>query len=145
MSGRNSSISYCFENQFWSPWCKWKKLCKRNFLIRRLDVRQMIPSPFWIIPFPVLKNNFELLGANETPFIKEVFFYQRPGSGSYNFNSCFENKFWTPRLKWDIFCKRSFSIRGLEVRKIISFSVWIIPFPVLKINFQLHGINKKHL
>ena len=33
---------------------------------------------------------------------------------------------------------------GLEVGKIIPFPVWIIPFHVLKINFETLGTNEKH-
>ena len=32
-----------------------------------------------------------------------------------------------------------FFIRGLEVGRMIPFSVWIIPFPVMKINVQPLG------
>ena len=35
-------------------------------------------------------------------------------------------------------------IRGLEVGDIIPFSVWIILFPVLKINFEPFGTNERH-
>ena len=31
----------------------------------------------------------------------------------------------------------------MEVRDIILFPVWIIPFPVLGIDFETHGTNKK--
>ena len=41
---------------------------------------EIIPFPVWIIPFHVLKINFELLGSNEKHFVKQVF-DQRPGSG----------------------------------------------------------------
>ena len=58
--------------------------------------------------------------------------------------SCFENQFWTHRIKLQIFCKKSFLIRGLEVGEIIPFPVWIIPFPVLKINFETLGTYEKH-
>ena len=34
---------------------------------------EIIPFPVWIILFPVLKINFELLGSNEKHFVKEVF------------------------------------------------------------------------
>ena len=34
---------------------------------------EIIPFPVWIIPFPVLKNDFELLGSNEKHFVKGVF------------------------------------------------------------------------
>ena len=40
--------------------------------------------------------------------------------------------------------KRSFFIRGLDVREMISFPVWMIPFPVLKIDFDPLGSNVKH-
>ena len=42
------------------------------------------------------------------------------------------------------FCKRSILIRDLEVGHIISFPVWIIPFPVLKINYEILGENERH-
>ena len=35
-------------------------------------------------------------------------------------------------------------IKGLEVREIIPMPVWIIPFPVSKINFKPLGSNEKH-
>ena len=38
----------------------------KDFLIRGLEVSE-------IIPFPVLKINFKLLGINEKHFVKEVF------------------------------------------------------------------------
>ena len=48
--------------------------------------------------------------------------------------------------------KNKFLNRGLEVREIIPFPVWIfpfsvliIPFSVLKINFEPLGSNMKHL
>ena len=34
---------------------------------------EIIPFPVWIILFPVLKINFELLGSNGKHFVKEVF------------------------------------------------------------------------
>ena len=34
---------------------------------------EIIPYPVWIIPFPVLKINFEPLGTYEKHFIKEDF------------------------------------------------------------------------
>ena len=34
---------------------------------------KIIPFPVWIIPFPVLKINLELLGSNDKCFVKEVF------------------------------------------------------------------------
>ena len=40
---------------------------------------EIIQFPVGIIPFPVLKLNFEPLGSNDKHFVKEVF-YQRPGS-----------------------------------------------------------------
>ena len=42
-------------------------------MIRGLEVGETIPFPVWIIPFPVLKIDFELLGTNEKYFVKEVF------------------------------------------------------------------------
>ena len=36
-------------------------------------------------------------------------------------------------------------IRGQEVKEIIPFPVWIIPFLVLKINFELLGVNRDTL
>ena len=47
-------------------------LKKIFFFIRGLEVREKIPFPVWIIPFPVLNIHFELLGANEKHFVKEV-------------------------------------------------------------------------
>ena len=32
-----------------------------------------IPFLVWIIPFPVLKINFEVLGKNENHFVREAF------------------------------------------------------------------------
>ena len=37
-----------------------------------------------------------------------------------------------------IFVKEVFLIRGLEVGKVILFPVWIIPSPVLKIDYEKH-------
>ena len=34
---------------------------------------EIIPFPVWIIPFPVLKINFETIGSIEKCFVKEVF------------------------------------------------------------------------
>ena len=34
---------------------------------------EKIPFAVWIIPFPVLKINFETLGTNKKHFVKEVF------------------------------------------------------------------------
>ena len=34
---------------------------------------EIISFPVWIIPFPVLKIDFELFGSNEEHFVKEVF------------------------------------------------------------------------
>ena len=39
-------------------------------MIRDLEVGEIIPIPLWIIPFPVLKINFEPLGSNEKHFVK---------------------------------------------------------------------------
>jgi len=39
---------------------------------------------------------------------------------------------------------KSFLIRSLEVRGMIPFPVWIIPFPVSKVNFKPLGLNEKH-
>ena len=71
-----NSIS-CFENQFWTPWFIWKTFYKRSFLIGGLEIGEIIPFPVWIIqfhvgiiPFPVLKINYELLGENERHFVK---------------------------------------------------------------------------
>ena len=35
-------------------------------------------------------------------------------------------------------------IKGLEIRKIIPFHVWVIPFPCSKINFKPLGSNEKY-
>ena len=48
------------------------------FLIRGLEVREIIPFPVWIIPFPVFKINFELLGSYEND-VEKKFFDQRLG------------------------------------------------------------------
>ena len=34
---------------------------------------EIIPFPVWIIPFPVLKINYEPLGTNGRHIVKEVF------------------------------------------------------------------------
>ena len=38
---------------------------------------EIIPFAIWVIPFPVLKINFQFLDNNEKHFVKE-FFDQRP-------------------------------------------------------------------
>ena len=43
------------------------------FFIRGMEVGEKIPYPVLIIPFSVLKINFETLGTKEKDFIKEVF------------------------------------------------------------------------
>ena len=65
----DNSIS-CFENQYWIPWNMWETFCKISFLIRCLEVGDIIPFPVWIIPFSILKINFESLGTNEKHFVK---------------------------------------------------------------------------
>ena len=40
--------------------------------------------------------------------------------------------------------ENKFLIRGRGVGKIIPFPVWIIPFPILKINSEFFGLNEKH-
>ena len=40
--------------------------------------------------------------------------------------------------------KSCFLIRGPELGEIIPFPVWIIPFPILKINSEFLGLNEKH-
>ena len=42
-------------------------------LIRGLEVREIIPFPVLIIPFPVSKIDFKPLGSNENYSVKEVF------------------------------------------------------------------------
>ena len=51
---------------------------------------KIIPFSVWIIPFPVLKINFEQFGTNERYFVKEVF-DPRPESGRNNYISCLDN------------------------------------------------------
>ena len=51
---------------------------------------EIIQFPVGIIPFPVLKLNFEPLGSNDKHFVKEVF-YQRPGSVRNDSISCLNN------------------------------------------------------
>ena len=41
--------------------------------MRGYEVGETIPFPVWIIPFPVLKIDFEPLRTNEKYFVKEVF------------------------------------------------------------------------
>ena len=50
-----------------------KRFVKEDALLRSLEVVEIITFPVWIIPFPVLKISFELLGSNEKYFVKEVF------------------------------------------------------------------------
>ena len=47
---------------------------------------EIIPFPVWIIPFPVLKINLELIGENEKCFTKK-FFHQWSASGTKSENS----------------------------------------------------------
>ena len=74
-SERNNSISCldhsisCFETQFWAPWEIWRWCDKISFLIRGLEVGEIIPFPVWIIPFPDLKINFGLLDKNKKYFV----------------------------------------------------------------------------
>ena len=35
-------------------------------------------------------------------------------------------------------------IRGLEVGEMIKFSAWVMPYPVMEINFELLSKNEKH-
>ena len=53
---------------------------------------EIIPFPVWVILFPVLKTNFELLGKYGENVVKK-FFDQRPGSVRNNSISCFRNQF----------------------------------------------------
>ena len=72
-------------------------------MIRGPEVGEIIKFPVWIIPFPVLKINFELLGMNEKHFVKEVFWSQAwnriNNSISFleNSISCLENQFVSTR------------------------------------------------
>ena len=119
-------------------------------MIKCLKVGEIILFPIWIILFPVLKINFEPHRTNEKHFLKKVF-DQRPGSWRNNSISClddsiscFENQCWTTWSKWKTFCNRSFLIRDPEVGDIIPFPVWIIPFTVLKINYEPLETNGRH-
>ena len=47
-----------------------KHLVKEVFLIRGPEVGEIIPFPVWMIPLPVLKIDYELLGENERHFVK---------------------------------------------------------------------------
>ena len=67
-----------------------KNIFKKNSLIRGLEVGEIILFPVWMIPFPVLKTNFEPFGSNKKHFVKK-FLDQRLGSGRNNSISCFEN------------------------------------------------------
>ena len=49
-----------------------KHLVKKVF-DERPGSGKIIPFPVWLIPFPVSKINFELIGQNEKHFVKEVF------------------------------------------------------------------------
>jgi len=60
-----------------------------------------------IIPFPVLKINFENIGTNKKYVVKEVFFIRSLEVGEI-----------IPFPVWRI-----------------PFPDWIIPFPILEINF----------
>ena len=122
-----NSISW-FENQFWNPLDKWETFCKRSYLIRGLEVVEIIPFPVWKFHFLFCKS---ILKPSEQ--IKNIlwkkFFDQRSGSGrNYSIScldnsfSCFENQFWDPWNKWETFCKISLLIRGLEVEEINSIS-----------------------
>ena len=42
-------------------------------MIEGLEVREIIPFPVWINPFPVSKIDFEPFGSNEKQFVKGVF------------------------------------------------------------------------
>ena len=50
----------------------------------------MIPFPVWIIPFPVLRIDFEPFGLNEKYFVKGVF-DKSPVSKINNSISCLDN------------------------------------------------------
>ena len=60
----------------------------RWFLVNKVKVK--VKVKVWIIPFPVLKINFEPLGSNERHLYKK-FLNQRPGSGRNNSISCLDN------------------------------------------------------
>ena len=53
-------------------------------------MEEIIPFPVWMIPFPVLKTNFEPFGSNKKHFVKKVL-DQRLGSGRNNSISCLDN------------------------------------------------------
>ena len=42
-------------------------------MIRGMEVAEIIQFPVWMIPFPVLKINFEVLGRYGKDVVKEVF------------------------------------------------------------------------
>ena len=41
--------------------------------IRGLEVGEMIKFSAWVMPYPVMEINFELLSKNEKRFVKQVF------------------------------------------------------------------------
>ena len=56
-----------------------KHFVKGVFFIRGSKVRDIIPLPVWIIPFPVLKINLNPLDHMKI-MLKKKFFDPRPGS-----------------------------------------------------------------
>ena len=50
-----------------------RNILLKEFMIRGLEVREIIPFPVWMIPFPVSKIYFKLLGSKEKHSVKEVF------------------------------------------------------------------------
>jgi len=42
-------------------------------LIGGQEVEEIIPFPVWIIPFPVFKTSFGLIGKSKKHFVKETF------------------------------------------------------------------------
>ena len=50
-----------------------KNLDQKKFLIGGQEIREIIPFPVWIIPFPIFKTSFKLVDKIEKHFVKEVF------------------------------------------------------------------------
>ena len=101
-----------------------------------------ITFPARIFPISVSKISSVLLGKNEKHFVKEVF-WSEAWDGISNSVSCF-------KINFELFGKKEthpekvfFLSEALKWDKKIPFSLWIIPFPVLKINCELLGKNEK--
>ena len=67
----DGSIS-CFENV--KPIGSNERHFVKDLFDQRPGVGEIIPFRVWLIPFPVLKIIFELLGSNVEHFVIEVFF-----------------------------------------------------------------------